>query len=222
VNKSTRLIYVEKQKPFNVAAQNLLHELQTNLHIKGIKNIRILIKYVITGIDDQTFAASLQTIFSEPPVDAIFLEKFNLAPHTNAFAVAFLPEQFDQRADSAEQCLKLINPSSRPQVNTAHVYILEGKLSNEEINEVKRYLINPVDSHEVSVYVKKIKSSNILNVSSISTLKQFNAYSIDDLKYFHQQEKLAISLEDLILIQKFFIKEQRAPTITEIKVIDTY
>jgi phosphoribosylformylglycinamidine synthase len=151
MNSSVRVIYVEKSKPFNVEATQLLHDLQLNLSINNLINVRILNKYIVANIDDKTHRSSLNTIFSEPPVDLLFLEQFPKEPSENAFGVAFLPGQFDQRSDSAEQCLKLINPKTTAIVKTATIYVLDGKLTEDIINKIKKYLINPTDSHEVNV-----------------------------------------------------------------------
>jgi phosphoribosylformylglycinamidine synthase len=151
MKSNARVIYIEKKSPFNVEAVQLLHDLRTNLNIKTLHNARILNKYIIANVDDKTYRSSLNTIFSEPPVDLLFLKQFPKKPHENAFGVAFLPGQFDQRSDSAEQCLKLINPKTNAIVKTATIYVLEGKLPHDIINKIKKYLINPTDSHEINI-----------------------------------------------------------------------
>jgi phosphoribosylformylglycinamidine synthase len=152
LNSPTHLVFVEKKHPFNIEAQHLLHEFRSTLHIKQITGVRILIRYAIKQVDHKTFTSSLNTIFSEPPVDHLYLNKFPNKRDTNAFAVALLPGQFDQRADSTEQCLMLINPQSQPIVHVATVYVLEGKVTPEDLIRIKRYLINVVDSCEVPIY----------------------------------------------------------------------
>jgi phosphoribosylformylglycinamidine synthase len=172
INLTTHLVFVEKKEPFNVEANHLLHELRTNLGIKDLINIRTLIKYVVKNVDHKTFTASLNTIFSEPPVDNLYLEQFPKKPQENAFGVMFLSGQFDQRADSAEQCLKLINPKLNPSVSTAVIYVLDGKISNETLNQIKKYLINPVDSQETEIYAHAFPSYKD-KVESIKYVKGF-------------------------------------------------
>jgi phosphoribosylformylglycinamidine synthase len=220
-NHAVRLLFVEKKIPFNIEAQHLLHEMRTNLNIKTINNVRILIKYLVKDVDDKTFASSLNTIFSEPPVDNLYLKKFPKKPQTNAFGVAFLPGQFDQRADSTEQCLRLINPKLQPKVNTAIVYILEGKISINDLQRIKKYLINAVDSHEINIYANELVEPKT-KTAPIAIIKNFRKWNNNQLNKFHSEHSLAMTLEDLVLIQKYFNSERRDPTITEIKVIDTY
>jgi phosphoribosylformylglycinamidine synthase len=156
IESNTQLVFAEKKPPFNIEALQLLHELRVNLNVKSLRHVRILIKYLVNNVDHKTFTSSLNTIFSEPQVDYLYLKKFPKNPQANVFGVAFLPGQFDQRADSAEQCLKLINPRSNPIVNTAIIYVLEGNLSDEDLKKIKKYLINKIDSHEVSVYTSEL------------------------------------------------------------------
>jgi phosphoribosylformylglycinamidine synthase len=221
MTNSVRLIFIEKKDAYSIEAQHLLHNIHTNLNIKELRRVRILIKYLVTGVDDQTFTGSLDTIFSEPPVDTLFHEEFSKNPTDRVFGVAFLPGQFDQRGDSAEQCLKLINPNLNPKVLTAVVYVLEGKLSSKAVTQIKKYLINNVDSHEVNVYDKHINLTNP-QVDTIPTIAHFRALSHVEIKKLHAHHALAMSIPDLLLVQKYFVSEKRDPTITEIKVIDTY
>jgi phosphoribosylformylglycinamidine synthase len=171
-NPTTHLIFVEKKPPFNVEATHLLNELRHNLSIKNLTNVQILNKYLIKGVDQKTFLDSLDTVFSEPPVDILHLEKFPKKPLTNTFGIAFLPGQFDQRADSVIQCLKLLNPKLEPLVNTAKVYVLSGRITKKDLNNIKQYLINTVDSQEVGVDMQELFIPQV-HASSIETITDF-------------------------------------------------
>ncbi|MDR0674947.1 MAG: phosphoribosylformylglycinamidine synthase [Mycoplasmataceae bacterium] len=221
IESNTQLVFAEKKPPFNIEALQLLHELRVNLNVKSLRHVRILIKYLVNNVDHKTFTSSLNTIFSEPQVDYLYLKKFPKNPQANVFGVAFLPGQFDQRADSAEQCLKLINPRSNPIVNTAIIYVLEGNLSDEDLKKIKKYLINKIDSHEVSVYTSELVKPQVKS-TLIEIIHGFRQWNEQQLESFHQRKTLAMSIDDLLLIQRYFIQEAREPTITEIKVIDTY
>jgi phosphoribosylformylglycinamidine synthase len=173
MTNKTYTIYVEKKHPFNVEAAQLLHDLQVNLNIKSLNNIRILNKYTITNITDQTFKGSLSKIFSEPPVDLLFLEQFPKNDTENAFGVTFLPGQFDQRSDSAEQCLKLIDYQTKAKVKTATVYVVDGRLTHTEVSKIKKYLINPTDSCEINVNSHD-HDTKLLTPQPIKTVSGFN------------------------------------------------
>jgi phosphoribosylformylglycinamidine synthase len=144
-----KVVYVEKRKPFNIEAKQLLDDFKTNLKIDKLTNVRLLNKYIIVDIDNDTYQKSLYSIFSEPPTDNLYEEKFETDKNETSFGVTYLPGQFDQRADSAEQCLKLINPDSKATVKTTTIIILEGNLSESQFENIKKYYINPTDSQEV-------------------------------------------------------------------------
>jgi phosphoribosylformylglycinamidine synthase len=152
-----KVLYIEKRKPFDVEAIQLLEDFRSNLKISNLIGVRLLNKYIIADIDNNVYQQSLFTIFSEPPTDNLYQEKFPIKANEIAFGVEYLPGQFDQRSDSAEQCLKLIDPKSKAIVKTAAIIILEGKLSIEQINKIKKYFINPTDSQEVDVRSREYK-----------------------------------------------------------------
>lgn len=213
------IIFIKKKKQYDVFSKSLLSDLTHNLHIKGLQNVNFYIKYLVSGIDENTMKLAIQSVFSEAPVDIVYFNVIKCSSTT--FAYSLVPGQFDQRADSAEQCIRLINPKSKPIVKTAKVVELIGKISTEDFNRVKQYLINPVDSCEVNVHSKNI-SNVITKVKTVDIIKSFNKYSNNELKVFYTKMNFSMSFEDLLFVQKYFIKKHKNPTATELKVIDTY
>ena len=216
-----RIIFVEKKNSFNSEANEIFHDIRTNLNISKISNVRLIKKYLVGNIDETTFKQAIHSIFGEPQTDLIFLNKITIPKHAHIFTTCYLPGQFDQRADSCEQCIKLINPKSEPKVKTANVFIIEGKLSTQEINKIKKYLINPVDSQEIDINFNKFDEIPSMN-NDVQFIKGFIKQSKQQIIRFHNAHQLSMSIDDLLFIQKYFINEKRDPTITEIKVIDTY
>jgi phosphoribosylformylglycinamidine synthase len=160
MNKTNNVVLVEKKHHFNVEAAHLCEDFKKNLNINAIQNVRLINKYIVTDIDEKTFRDSLSTIFGEPVVDQIYLDKFKLKPSETAFGVELLPGQFNQRSDSAEQCIKLINPKSNAKVQSATIYVIEGNINSEQLTKIKKYCINPVDSHEVKPFDNKTTNLN--------------------------------------------------------------
>jgi phosphoribosylformylglycinamidine synthase len=146
-----KIIFVERKHDFNNEAIEIFNDLKNNLNIESIVSVRIVKKYLISNIDITTFKKAINTIFCEPQMDSVFLNEINLPKDSNIFAISYLPGQYDQRADSCEQCLKLIEPHAEPMVKTANIYILEGKISINDLKKIKKYLINPIDSQEIDV-----------------------------------------------------------------------
>jgi phosphoribosylformylglycinamidine synthase len=216
-----KVVYVEKRKPFNVEARQLFDDFKINLKIDKLTNVRLLNKYIIADIDNNTYQKSLYSIFSEPPTDNLYEEKFEVDKNETPFGVTYLPGQFDQRADSAEQCLKLINPNSKATVKTVTIIILEGSLSQTQLESIKKYYINPIDSQEVDPYSQE-HNVKIALPKNVETINYFIDWTQDQISKFHNDNSLSMSIEDLLLTQTYFQKEKRNPTITEIKVIDTY
>jgi phosphoribosylformylglycinamidine synthase len=142
-------IYVEKKEDYSIEAKNLLKNLKENLNIKKLNSTRILNRYDISGITEEEFRRTIRTIFSEPPVDMVYNEEFKIEKNEIVFAIEYLPGQYDQRADSAAQCIQITTKKSKPIVRTAKVYVLKGDLTKQEILKIKKYLINPVDSREL-------------------------------------------------------------------------
>ncbi len=216
-------IFVEKKDGYNIEAKELLKDFIQNLRIKNLENVRVLNRYDIQLKDDVVYENAKNTIFSEPPVDTVFEENISLENNEFMFAVEYLPGQYDQRADSAIQCISLITEGEISLVKNVKVFILKGNLNNEEIEKIKNYVINPVDSREAS-----IEKPDNLNIqfdipSDVEILKGFIEKNDEQIEDFRKQLGLAMNKEDLILCRDYFKnKEDRNPTITEIKMIDTY
>ena len=211
-------IFVEKKAGFNAEARHLLHDLHESLGLPQLSGLRILQRYDVAGLNDEEFAEASRLILSEPQVDSV-TDSLTLGDGESAFAVEYLPGQFDQRADSAAQCVQILTGKDRPDVFSAQVIVLEGELSAEELQSIKDYVINAVDSHEVPVDVETERAAP--NVpENVPTLEGFNSKSPADIR---KDLGLAMSAEDVAFCQDYFGKEEgREPTLTEIKVLDTY
>ena len=212
-------IYVEKKPGFDGEAQSLLHELTELLGIQSLKGLRLLNRYDVEGIDRALFERAIPTVFSEPPVDVTY----DTLPETKTvFAVEYLPGQFDQRADSASQCIQLLSQGERPDVRSAKVYLLEGELSDADLAEIKKYLINPVEAREASLDERTTLKMEFAVPSAVETLTGFIGLDEDALEAFRVEKGLAMDHADIVFCQDYFKSEHRDPTITEIRVIDTY
>ena len=212
-------IYVEKKPGFDGEAQGLLHELTDLLGISALKGLRLLNRYDVEGIDRDLFDKAVPTVFSEPPVDLTYDA---LPEGGTVFAVEYLPGQFDQRADSASQCIQLLSQGERPDVRSARVYILDGDISAEDLAAIKKYVINPVEAREASLDERSTLKMEFAVPSAVETLTGFIAMDEDELEAFRQEKGLAMDHADILFCQNYFRSEDRDPTITEIKVIDTY
>ena len=213
-------IYVEKKPGFDVEAEGLRNELVSLLGIKELSGLRLLNRYDVEGIDEALFTQCVSTVFSEPPVDRTYSEL--PAAGGVSFAVEYLPGQFDQRADSAAACIQLISQGERPLVRSARVYLLEGKLSDAQVAEIKKYVINPVEAREASLETKATLKMEYAVPTAVAVLEGFNELDEAGLKQFIADKGLAMDLGDIKFCQEYFRSEQRDPTITEIKMIDTY
>jgi len=213
-------LYVEKKKGFDLEAQGYLKDFRENIGIPGLRSVRILNRYDTQGIEKEDLGKALHTVFSEPPVDRVFREA-DFAQNT-VFGVEYLPGQYDQRADSAAQCVALLTQKERPAVRYAKIYILEGDLSPEEILTIKKYVINPVDSREASLALPKTLDMKIKEPKDIETISGFTGMEGEALENLRRSMGFAMSRADLLFTQEYFLKEKRDPTVTELKVIDTY
>ena len=212
-------IYVEKKPGFDGEAQGLFHELTELLGIRGLKSLRLLNRYDVEGIDRALFEKAIPTVFSEPPVDVTY----DTLPEAGAvFAVEYLPGQFDQRADSASQCIQLLSQGERPAVRSARVYLLEGSLGDEDLAAIKKYVINPVEAREASLEERTTLKMEFAIPQAVKTLTGFIDLDDAGLEAFRQEQGLAMDHADICFCQNYFRSERRDPTITEIKVIDTY
>ena len=213
-------IYVEKKPGFDGEARQLQNELTTLLGIRSLTGLRLLNRYDVEGISEELFRQCAGTVFSEPPVD----DTYDALPaHTGAaFAVEYLPGQFDQRADSAAECIQLISQGERPSVRSARVYLLDGTLTGEELDEIKKYVINPVEAREASLEPRDTLQMTYAVPEAVATLTGFGQLDEAGLKSFIEEKGLAMDYGDIKFCQAYFRSEQRDPTITEIKMIDTY
>jgi len=219
---NVKRIYVEKNHGFDVEAQNLFQDLKESLHINGLKSIRLLNRYDISGINAEELRVAAYTIFSEKTVDKVYFEKITTDENEKVFAIEYLPGQYDQRADSASQCVQIITQSEKPNILSSKVYIVQGDITDFELKKIKDYCINPVDSREASLEKPESLDMKVEIPDNVMILDGFNKMRNEDLNKFIEENGLAMSLEDLIFCQEYFEKEGRNPSITEIKVIDTY
>ena len=216
-------IYVEKKKPFTVEAQGILNDLKTSLHLTGLKNVRVLNRYDVEGITEEVFQLAATTIFSEPAVDVTYSELPEAGKSQRIFAKEYLPGQFDQRADSCAQCIQISTQGERPIVKSAQVFFFDGELTEEEFTAVKRYLINPVESREATLDCYETLDIKYNLPTTVAVLDGFTELNEQGLAAFIQKNGLAMDLDDIIFCQDYFKNtERRDPTITEIKMIDTY
>ncbi|MDK0627127.1 phosphoribosylformylglycinamidine synthase [Clostridium perfringens] len=216
-----RMVFVEKKAGFNVESQILLKDFKDNLGIEALEDVRVLNKYILGDMEEEQYVRTVNTILSEAPVDRVYEENFEIGQDEIAFGVEYLPGQYDQRADSASECIMLLTEEEKVPVKSSKVIILKGSLNEEEIKKIKSYYINPVDSREVSP-LSKVLEENLEEPNEVEVLDGFLDLNEEGLKNFHREKSLAMSLEDLKLIRDYFKSEDRNPTITEIKVIDTY
>ena len=214
-------IFVEKKEELAHEAKALCNDINTLLGIKNLKSVRILNRYDVENIDEELFNYCKGTVFSEPQLDIVTDELENTIGDL-VFAVEYLPGQFDQRADSAAQCIQIISQKERPLVRTAKVYILDGFLIDDEIEQIKKYVINPVECREASLEKYSTLVSEYDIPTEVAALDGFNSLDENGLKEFISEKGLAMDLDDIKFCQAYFRSEDRDPTITEIKMIDTY
>ncbi len=213
-------VYAEKKPGFDHEAAALYEELKSFLGIEGLRGVRILNRYDVENIDAALFEKAVPSVFSEPMVDEVYRE---LPPYDGAiFAAEYLPGQFDQRADSAAQCVQLLAQVERPDVRTATVYILAGALSDADIEAVKKHVINPVERREASLDEVRTLKTNYAIPTTVQTMTGFIDYTEEQLKDFIRQYGLAMDAADIAFCQDYFQREHRDPTLTEIRMIDTY
>ena len=212
-------IYVEKKDGLDHGAVALKKDLKDLLGIKGIEELRMYNRYDVENISEDLFENSVKTVFSEPQTDNIYTD----CPKGDVvFAVEYLPGQFDARAASAAECIQIISKGDRPQVRTATVYVLSGNISNEEVQSIKKYVINPVEAREASLEEVKTLKADYTIPTEVEVLDGFCALSRDELIKFIDDRGLAMDIDDILFCQQYFLSEKREPTITEIKMIDTY
>ncbi len=214
-------VYVEKKPGFDVEAQQLCGELRTILGVEALEGVRIVNRYDVEGISQELFDQATPTVFSEPQVDTVSADLPDFGGAA-VFAVEYLPGQFDQRADSASECIQLISQGERPTVRSAKVYALSGALNDADIEAVKHYVINPVEAREASLETKTTLRMEVAQPGKVEVIAGFNDLDDAGLQAFIDERGLAMDLADARFCQRYFRGERRNPTITEIKVIDTY
>ena len=220
---NVRRVYVEKREAFAGAAKDLTHEIRSYLGIGGLKKIRILIRYDVENISDQVFETACRTVFSEPPVDTLYRETFPMGPEDRTFSVEYLPGQFDQRADSAEQCVRFLKEDEAPVIRSATTYVIEGTLTEEEFGAVKGYCINPVDSRETDLEKPQTLVTKFEEPKDVEILTGFLGMDSEKLRQLYDSLNLAMTFRDFLHIQNYFANEEkRDPSMTEIRVLDTY
>ena len=223
---NVRRVYVEKKSDFAVQAKDLKHEIRSYLGIKDVEDVRVLIRYDVENISDEVFEKACNGIFAEPPVDILYRNEFELAEGARVFSVEFLPGQFDQRADSAVQCIQFLKEDEQPIIKTATTYVVTGKdggISEEEFAAIKAHCINPVDSREAVEEIPETLVTNFDEPEDVIVFDGFKDMDEADLKELYRSLNLAMTFKDFLHIQKYFKgEEDRDPTMTEIRVLDTY
>ena len=216
-------VFVEKKKPYAVKAKELHDEIAGYLGIKTISQVRVLIRYDIENLSEETYTQALTTVFSEPPVDDVYEMEFPADADDFVFSVEYLPGQFDQRADSAEQCVRFFNENETPVIKTAITYVLTGALTADEKEKIKELCINPVDSREASSELPKTLVTEFKVPADVKIFDGFNEMSETQLKELYDSLGLAMTFKDFAFIQQYFAgEEKRNPSMTEIRVLDTY
>ena len=220
---NVRRIYVEKKDAFAVKAEELQEEIQSFLGIEDVKGVRVLIRYDVENISDEVFARACRTVFSEPPVDTLYEESFEAAPDAQVFSVEYLPGQFDQRADSAVQCVRFLKEDEQPVIRTATTYVIEGGISAEELAAIKSYCINPVDSREAAVEKPDTLVTVFEEPADVKIFDGFCEMDETSFRELYNSLNLAMTFRDFQHIQNYFKNEEhRNPSMTEIRVLDTY
>lgn len=222
-SQAVKRIYVEKKPGYDIEAKGLYSDLLENLGTEGLEGLRVLNRYDISGVSDEEYAKSRPIIFAEPPLDLVFDEDLKIPPKDLVFAMEYLPGQYDQRADSAAQCVQILTQKERPNIASAKVIVIKGQLSVEDFQRIKAYCINPVEAREASLEKPESLEFEPVIPPDVEIIDRFIQKSPVELKAFSQETGLAMSYEDLAFCQGYFRDtEKRNPTITEIRVIDTY
>ncbi|MFR3275801.1 MAG: phosphoribosylformylglycinamidine synthase, partial [Collinsella phocaeensis] len=214
-------VYVEKKPGFDVEARQLKGELTAILGISGLTGLRLINRYDVEGIDEELFARCVPTVFSEPQVDVVY-DELPADDAATVFAVEALPGQFDQRAASAAECVQLISQGERPAVRCAKVYVLSGELSPEDLDAIKGYVVNPVEARLASLECPETLTQEIPDPEPVEVIDGFRELDEGGLAAFIAERGLAMDEADITFCQQYFIDEGRDPSITEIRVIDTY
>ncbi len=220
---SVRRVFVEKKPQFAVKARELKEELKSYLHLDTISRVRVLIRYDVENLSEDVYRQALTTIFSEPPVDWVYEEGFDAEDQDMVFSVEYLPGQFDQRADSAEQCVKLLKEDEEPVIRTATTYVLTGELTGEQKESIKAFCINPVDSREAEEEKPETLTAVFDTPADVAYFEGFCGFDEKELRELYDSLNLAMTFQDFLHIQNYYKgEEHRDPTVTEVRVLDTY
>lgn len=220
---AVKRVFVEKMAGYDIEARHVLADIRTNLGLASLEGLRLINRYDVEGISNKEYDAARKTIFSEPNVDIVYDEVLDIGSDEHVFAVEYLPGQYDQRADSAAQCISLLTQKEPPVVRCAKLYLLKGNLSQKELNLIKKYTINPVEAREALLDKPRTLELKLQIPSTVETLSDFIKMSEEELEKYHGDMGFAMTVSDLLFVQKYFLEQEgRAPTITELKVIDTY
>ena len=220
---NVKRLFVVKKQPYDVEAQGLFSDLKETLGIRALESVTIVNRYDIEGIDEEVYSMARNTIFSEPPVDYVYDEKYSIPEGAQAFAVEYLPGQYDQRADSAAQCIQLLTQGERPLIRAARVIILQGELSNSDVEAIKKFYINPVESQEASMQKPSTLMMEVEQPADVAIIEGFINMGKEDLSELLKEMGFAMSFDDIVFCQNYFANtEKRDPSVTEMRMIDTY
>ena len=220
---TVKRVYVEKKKEFAVEARSLKDEILNFLNVPGVTDVRVLIRYDAENISDDIFEQACGMVFAEPPVDDLYHEDFPRAAEDKVFSVEYLPGQFDQRADSAVQCVQFLRGSEKPVIRSATTYVISGDVSDEELARIKHHCINPVDSRETGLVKPETLIMDFPEPADVSSFEGFLTMTEAELQELYASLNLAMTFKDFLHIRKHFeTEEKRNPTVTEIRVLDTY
>ena len=220
---NVRRVYVEKKPAYAVQAKELKHEISSYLGIKTVTAVHVYIRYDVENISEEVFEKACTCVFSEPPVDVLYKEQIPMAEGARVFSVEYLPGQFDQRADSAEQCVKLLNENEEPIIRSAITYVIEGAITDEQFAAIKKHCINPVDSRAIGMEKPKTLVQEFDDPADVIIFDGFKDMAEDKLKELYLSLNLAMTFKDFLHIQNYFKNEEkRDPSMTEIRVLDTY
>ncbi len=220
---NVKRVYVEKRPDFAIAAKELHQEITAYLGIPSVTSVRVLTRYDVENVSEDSFEKACHTVFAEPPVDQLYLEEFPVSPEAKVFSVEYLPGQFDQRADSAVQCIQFLKEDEEPIIRSATTYIIEGKFSEEEYKSIKEHCINPVDSRETGIDRPETLLTEFEEPEDVKILADFCQIQKDKLQELYNSLGLAMTFKDFLHIQNYFRDEEhRDPSMTEIRVLDTY
>ena len=221
--EKVRRIYVEKKEPFAVKAKELHEDLKSYLGMEGVEKVRELIRYDVENISDETFEKACHSVFAEPPVDDLYREELPLQEGDRVFGVEFLPGQFDQRADSAVQCVRFLKEDEEPIIRTAVIYVISGKITDDEFAKIRAYCINPVDSRETDMEKPATLIQEFAEPADVKIFDGFSSMEENALRDLYDSLGLAMTFKDFKHIQNYFASEEhRDPSMTEIRVLDTY